>query len=125
MTTCQGLLRPVLIVAALLIVAFPATGYEFYNGTNACVQCHDGFVGGFGAELHDSHNEIAQNCATCHASIGDNPLIENCASCHFPEPLWNLHNSAPADGNGLKCNACHTFTANDMHTWGETKSFFR
>lgn len=125
MRPCQRALRPLLILAALAFLSLPAAAYEFYNGSNNCVQCHNGFVDGFGSPLHDFHNEFVESCSTCHESIGDNPPIENCATCHFPNPLWNAHNSAPTDGNGFSCSTCHVFVGNDARSWGETKAFFR
>jgi hypothetical protein len=114
-----------LVAAASLLTALPVLGYERYSGTNTCVQCHDGFVDGFGAPLHDAHNDFINGCSTCHGSTGDNPFIEKCAACHIPGPLWNAHNGAPADGMGFTCATCHEYAANDALSWGETKAFFR
>ncbi len=113
-----------LLVAVFIFAALPVTAYERYNGSNSCVQCHDGFEGGFGSELHDGHNQFA-NCGDCHDDNGDNPLIENCASCHIPNPLWNAHNEAPTDQHGLSCSTCHTFVSGEAFSWGETKALFR
>jgi len=114
----------ILVVAIALTWTPTVSAYEFYNGSNNCIQCHSGFDG-FGEFLHDFHNGFVENCTDCHGSIGDNPMIEKCAVCHIPNPLWNTHRTAPADLLGLRCSTCHTFVGNDAFSWGETKNLFR
>ena len=87
--------------------------YPMYNGTPACDDCHSGFVGGFGAPLHDLHNLMTSSCTNCHNAIGDNPPLEKCAGCHVSGEnggglvLHHTNAGAPADLNGLFCATCH------------------
>ncbi len=116
----------VLVVTVALTWAPQTEAYEFYNadGGNACVQCHPGFDG-FGETLHDFHNGFVPSCSDCHGQTGDNPRIDKCAACHIPNPLWNAHRSAPVAQMGIRCSTCHSFVANDVFSWGETKDLFK
>lgn len=113
-------MKSVLLLAFALVIAWaaiglqtePAASYPSYNGSPACDDCHSGF-NGFGAALHDLHNEMTSSCSNCHESVGDNPEMEKCAGCHVSGDdggglvLHHTNAEAPADANGMRCATCH------------------
>ena len=94
---------------ALALAPNPAMAYPFYRGSPACSSCHPGFIGGFGAPLHDLHNQMTTDCLKCHNTLGDNAPLTKCAGCHVEAGIVTHHTNAgaPPDGNGLFCATCH------------------
>ena len=107
---------------------FGATGtfaYELYDdGEGAgCVECHDEFVGGSGAYLHDLHTAINDECSYCHSpDPGDKPVGvaymggAGCAGCHGRNGDLDHDGDKPGAGAGLRqkhgkplstCGGCH------------------
>ncbi|HPF34373.1 MAG TPA: hypothetical protein P5571_00590 [Candidatus Krumholzibacteria bacterium] len=117
-----------LTLAAALAVGFAlvqdAQAYTRFAGSNNCDQCHTGF-NGFSGATHQLHTSGGISCSQCHGSTGDNPFVSKCAECHTPNPLWNTHLSAPADGQGMTCGSCHTITANELWKWSQAKRTYR
>jgi hypothetical protein len=104
------------VSVTLLVSAFMITqagSYPNYNGTPACDDCHNGFVGGFGAPLHGLHTQMTSSCQSCHEESGDNPDTEKCAGCHVSGDdggglvIHHTNAGAPADANGFLCATCH------------------
>ena len=91
--------------------------YHPSNNANGCFQCHSGFASR--GALHDMHvgnSQMTNNCNLCHQSVGDNPSTSqsaagvSCIGCHVAEGLrlHHINASAPPDGQGRLCTACHT-----------------
>jgi hypothetical protein len=106
------------MLGALALWAGNAGAYTNYNdGGDGCVQCHNGFVGGFSGPLHGLHLEMTNNCGLCHTVTGDDPLTFSsgdpeglgCSGCHaeFGLRLHHTAAGAPADAFGLFCTTCH------------------
>lgn len=114
-------------IGLLFLLPVPGPGYERYNGSPSCDDCHSGFVSrGPLHDLHQGNNQMTNTCNLCHVSTGDNPLTyqsgasggQSCRGCHGVDNgttfgwgaglrLHHANAGAPADSDGLFCVDCH------------------
>jgi len=116
--------------AWLSLWAADAAAFDSYTNYGAaftdqvdCSLCHPGFIGGFGAPLHDQHLTLTSDCSDCHVIPGDNPSIglnvtgtTGCVGCHgrTEDDVGQLG----ALGAGLRLrhkNAGVSFSCEDCH----------
>jgi hypothetical protein len=117
----------ILALTALVLSAPRASAWGVYDD---CSGCHSGFVGGFGATLHDLHLDslVDGPCTVCHTTDGgttpvptgtDDPdEFTGCVGCHGRDEDMGFDSVSPGRGEGLRqhhyvagptsCAGCHT-----------------